>query len=651
MDYELEHSRLEQRNRDLHKQGAHSEEEQIHPLQKEQFNVAGDFGATIEKPYTPKTGEPVPIKPPVPKSMRFLHWFAAIAISSAIAAIGYFGYQFLDPSGKPSPENIIFTMDTPVGANPGEPIDITVKIANKNNVALDTADIVLQLPAGSYEVKDGVVSPVKETHTSLGIITAGETGEYKVRAYILGDEQQLKDIKALLSYKFINMGGIFTKNVERQVRMLVSPVVVEVDTLKRATAGREVKATISVRSNTEVPLRDVLMSVEYPQGFVFQSAEPRPNMGNGFWIIPQLEKSESASFVIEGMFTSEGAAERVLHTRVGVADVTTPNEISSQYQEVLTPISLEAPFVDITTLFNEKVPGEVTARYGVRMPGSVTVRNNTTSPIVHAIIEVTISGTGLNEGTVEASKGGIYRAQTGTIVWDERNDARLAKIEPGSSVGFAFSFVPDAGRTNGQYAANPEIRTNVAVRAERENEAGVVGEVRTLSASVVKIATQAEFATRALFYTGPIKNIGEMPPKVDKDTQMTIVWNVRNTSNSLEGAEVRAVLPPYVRWGKAIFPKKETVRFDDVSHEVVWSIGTVPAGTGVGSVAPKEVAFQVVITPTKNQVGNYPLLIDKQIFRATDSYTSKPIEIRGSSVNTSLPSDSQAERGIGKVVE
>ncbi len=648
MDYELEHSRIEQKNRELHKQGSTGDEEELHSLEKETFNVASDFStSSIEKIKAAVKVEKVK----TPLSIILLRWFAAISVSAALTVIGYFVYQYLDPSGRPSESNVLINIETPVGANPGEAIELTVKVENKNNIALDTADIVLQLPAGSYENLNGMIIPSKEKRVSLGLINAGETAEYKASAYILGGEQQLKDIKALLSYRFININSVFTKSAVSQVRVLASPVTVLVDTLKRTTAGRDVKTTINIKSNTEVPLKNILVSVEYPKGFVFSSAEPRPVIGNGLWVIDSLLRSDNYTFVIDGMFSSEGSVERILRTRVGVSDIDKSNEINSEYQEVLTPIALEAPFVDIKTTYNGKSPDAVTARYGVRMSGEITITNNTDVPISHAVVEVSIGGTGLDEKSVEASRGGIYRAQTNTITWDERSEDNLTLLRPRSSAVVTFSFVPDAGRNNGQYASNPEISTNVSVKAERENEIGVTGEVRTLSASIVKVATQAEFASRLLFYSGPIKNLGEMPPRLDKDTQLTVIWNVRNTSNSLDGAEVRAKLPPSVTWSGVIYPNKELVRYDSSSHEVIWVVGNVPAGSGVGSVPPKEVAFQIVLTPGKQDVNKFPTVIEDQLFRARDTFTGKPIEINFADLNTTLPSDSQADRNIGKVLE
>lgn len=643
MDYELEHSRIEQRNRELHKQGAETEQEGIAPLTKENFDVPNDFPDAIIDKSMPKQ------KSIRRKSMKFLQWFALVTISSAVGAIGYFVYKYLDPSERPSEKNIEFTINSPVGINPGEPVDINFKVQNRNNIALDGAEVVLSLPIGSYETKDGNIVPVRESKINIGIINAGDTIDRNVKLYILGGEQELKTIKGHMSYRFINMNSVFTKDTTSEVRILASPVAVVVDTLKRATAGREVKTTINVRSNTEVPLENILLSVEYPSGYLYNNAEPRPVIGNGLWVIPKLERSNSATFVIDGMFSSEGSEERIIRTQIGISDDVNPNKIVSKYQEVLTPISLEAPFVDITTTYNGKSPSNVVANYGVRMSGVVTVKNNTKERINHAVVEVSISGTGVDEKTIDSSNGGVFRSENNTITWDERNDKSLLNMGPGESVQFAFSFVPDSGRSNGQFVANPEIATNILVKAERENEQGVMGEVRTLSASVVKVATQTEFTGRALYFNGPIKNIGEVPPRVEKDTQFTIIWNIRNTSNSLEAGEVRAVLPPTVSWSNVIYPTKEVVRYDETTHEVIWFVGSVPAGTGVGSVSPKEVAFQVVLTPTKDDVGSYPIILKDQVFRAIDSFTKKQIEIKQGSLNTMLSSDTKANRTTGKV--
>ncbi len=649
MENELEHSRIEQRNRELHKQGALGEEERLHVLQKERFDVQGEFrGAKIRPPTVPPP--PPPPRAPVPLSMKLLRTFAVIAVTSAIGAIGYFGYQFLDPSGRPSEENIIMTLDMPVGANPGEPVDIAVHVTNKNKVALDAADVLLQFPVGTYASSSQGIVPLHEQKTSLGIITAGETADYHVKAYMLGEEQQLKEVKAALSYRFISMNPVFTKNAARSIRMLASPVTLSVDTVKRATSGQSITATIAVRSNTEVPLQNVLVSMDYPLGFIYGDAVPRPSVGNGLWIIPTLSQSDSVTITVNGTFSSEGAAERVLRARIGAADPAVPNVISAQYQEVLTSIALETPFVGTSMAFNGQSADSVVARYGVRLSAGVNVRNTSSNPISHVVVEVTITGSGLDPATIDVTKDGVYRAQTNTITWDERNDPRLARMEPGDFATLGFSFVPNAERKNGQFVVNPQITTSVRVRAVRENVADASNEVSALSQSVIKVATRAEFASRALHYTGAFTNGGPMPPQVDKETQFTVVWNVRNASNALDGAIVTAQLPPHALWSGIVSPSGEDVRYDDITHLVTWRIGAVPAGAGVGSVPPKEVSFQVILVPTKNQVNSYPTLLEQQKLSATDTFTSESIEVSASDLNTTLPNDPQASDRIGQVV-
>ncbi len=650
MDNDLEHSRIEKLNRDLHKQGASTNEEQLHMLPKDNTQVPHDFQAPIYHVPENVPHEDTPVREAIPRSMLFLRWFTVVAIASALGAIGYFAYQFLDPSGRPSPENISFTLSSPIAANPAAPIDFSIRIANKNNVALENVDVVLQLPSGAYEEKEGKIQPISEIKRSLGMITAGEIKEDVVRVFLLGDEQQVKGVQAKLSYKFITMGSVFTKTAKRDVRMLVSPLVANVETVKRVTAGTPTSLKVTVKSNTEVPLQNVLLQMDYPQGFAFTSAEPRAISNNALWVIPLLESGDEFVLEVRGQFLSEGATERVFHVSVGVADNNNSSKIGSVYAKALTPIIMESPFVRVRTLYGGKNPEDVIARYGMRMKGVLEVTNNTHVAIVNTSIELQISGTGLDEKTVDAGNGGMYRMQNNSITWDSRGNPSLAKMAPGATVKLEFSFIPDAGRVNGQYAANPEIVSSVRVTSSREGESGVVGVIDALSRSVVKIATQAEFAARALHFTGPIDNSGPIPPVVDQDTQLTILWTIRNTSNTIEQGTVRATLPAFVSWNNVVSPEKEKVSYDKVNNEVVWDIGAIPAGSGVGSVPPKEVAFQITLTPSVAQKGQTPNIIENQIFRGRDTFTGKDIEVKQPNLSSRLQYDPKAPVRSGEVV-
>jgi len=138
--------------------------------------------------------------------------------------------------------------------------------------------------------------------------------------------------------------------------------------------------------------------------------------------------------------------------------------------------------------------------------------------------------------------------------------------------------------------------------------------------------------------TGPFTNTGPLPPVAEKATTYTIHWSLVNSSNKIEGAEVRASIPLYVTFLNNIYPSGESVSFDSQSGEILWNIGSIPAGIGLTGPA-KEVSFQVSLLPSVTQVGDAPTIISESVLRGLDTFTRVTLEDRTPSLSTILLQD------------
>ena len=200
-----------------------------------------------------------------------------------------------------------------------------------------------------------------------------------------------------------------------------------------------------------------------------------------------------------------------------------------------------------------------------------------------------------------------------------------------------------------QLLTNPTITAEVTVRGQRISESGVPEEIKTVMTQNVRISSQAQFAARAVYFVGPFINSGPIPPQVEKETSYTIIWSIMNTSNAITGAEVRGILPPYVKWAGSVSPSKENITYNRSTNEIIWSPGDIPAGTGVGK-PPREVAFQVVLTPSLSQVKLTANLLTNIRFRAVDSFTNAEFTDLKSDISTRLSNDPKAPEASGLVV-
>ncbi len=633
METEYESSRIERAKRGLYrpiKKGDEVKEEYHQELTPSEIEVASDWGDTTiltERKQGKSYGA------------LLLKIVVIIAMLSTAISGGYLLYEMIT-GVKPSDKNIIITFDVPVGITPGTPADITIKIANQNHVALEASYLTVVYPSGTRDASNPD-KDLRDQKKLLGDIPPQGEVEFHTKAIFLGEENSDKELRASLEFRFKNINSIFTKDDVRQVHLAASPINLTVDTLKEINSGQDITLSVSAFSNTVMPLRDVLIKVEYPLGFTYTDADPKPTFGNNVWRIGTMESASRLGIKIRGVLVGEDTQETVFRTSVGAGADQTARDVATLYGKVLSGVLLQRPFIGIDLTINGKQAEDAVAQFGRAVVGRVNWKNNLSTKVTNAQIEVHLSGVALDRATVKPSEGGFFRSSDDTIFWDERGDAKLADIEAGGSGAVSFSFMPMPSVTNKKLLTNPVITTDVTVRGKHFSVSGVPEEIKTEITKNVKLTSQAQIATHLKHFVGPIANRGPIPPKVDQETTYTVVFDIINTSNAIKNAQITAVIPSYVSWGGAISPANENMTFNQSNNTVTWAAGDIPAGTGINS-PPREAAFQIVLLPSLSQVGTKPFLLKKILFEGVDSFTNQTLSQEQADMTTILDADPRA---------
>ena len=628
MDTEYDQSRIERTKRGLYSpDGKMISRERETELSATDIEVASDWGDTkiVHGASQAKTG------------VRFLKALVVVAVLSAVTSGGYLLYQLFDPLAKPSEKNIKIAFELPVASTPGAPVDMLVRVSNNNRVALEYANLKLIFPSGTRSGED----PDKDINDEKKIfdkLLPGASVEFRTSAIFLGEANTDKEIRAMLEYRFQDVNSVFTKTETRTINLLASPINLTVDTLKEINAGQTIEFSIKAVSNTVMPLRDVLMQIEYPLGFTFVDADPKPTLGNNTWHVGALSPTGKFEVKVRGILAGEDTQEKVFYTNIGVANDRMAREIETIYSKVLSSVTLMRPFIGVGLTLNDVPAEQAVAHFYERVIGKVRWQNNLATKIVNAQIEVHLRGVGLDRATVTAGGDGFFRSIDNTIFWDERGDPELAVMEAGASGDkeFSFSPLPPLGSLT-----NLSICADVTVRGKRISESGVPEEIKTVITQCAKVTSQAQFAARVVYYVGPFVNSGPIPPKVEQETTYTVIWNIVNTSNDLANGEVRGTLPPYVAWAGSVSPNKENIMFDRTTNQVIWRPGDIPAGVGVGK-PPREVSFQIILTPSITQTQVIPKVLTDILFTATDVFTGEVINVPRTDLTTRLSTDPKA---------
>lgn len=629
MDTEYDSSRIERTKRGLYSpDGKDITRERETELTASDIEVASDWGDT--KIISPRSM-------PQKTGVRFLKALVVVAVLTAVSSGGYLLYQLFDPLAKPSEKNIQIVFDLPVASTPGAPVDMLVRVTNNNRVPLEYANLKLVFPSGTRSGED----PDKDMGDEKKIfdkLFPNTSVEFRTSAIFLGEANTDKEIRAILEYRFQDVNSVFTKTETRKINLLASPINLTVNALKEINAGQTIEFTIKAVSNTVIPLRDVLLQIEYPLGFTFVEADPKPTLGNNTWHVGALSPTGKFEVKVRGVLSGEDTQEKVFYTNIGVASGRLARDIETIYSRVLSSVTLMRPFLGVGLTLNG-VPAEAAVvHFNERVVGRVKWKNNLATKIVNAQIEVHLRGVGLDRTTVTAGGGGFFRSIDDTIFWDERGDPALSVLEAGATGEEEFSFFPLPPQGS---LTNLLICADVTVRGKRISEAGVPEEIKTVITQCAKVTSQAQFAARVVYFVGPFVNSGPIPPRVEQETTYTVIWNIVNTSNNLTNGEVRATLPPYIAWAGSVSPNKENIMFDRTANQVIWRPGDIPAGIGVGK-PPREVAFQIILTPSITQTQVIPKVMTDIVFTATDVFTGEVINVPRTDLTTRLSTDPKA---------
>jgi hypothetical protein len=308
-------------------------------------------------------------------------------------------------------------------------------------------------------------------------------------------------------------------------------------------------------------------------------------------------------------------------------------------------ITVHKPFISGTIAVNGQTGKTISAPGATALSGTITWKNNLTTAVSNVQLTLTLTGPALDKNSI-SSTDGFYQSQNNTITWSSAQDPALASVPAGAEGALQFSFASLPPGSGGVLITNPTIILNLAVQGTRADQGNVPEQVASAASAEVSVASALSLTVAALHFSGPFTNTGPMPPQVNSDTSYTIVWTVKNSSNTVANASVSAVLPPYIKYVSSGTPG---VSYDSASRTVTWGLGDVNAGVGYSSAA-KQAAFQVVLMPSVSQVGSAPTLTGDASLTGQDRFAQVSVSANAAAPTTFLSGDTGFQSGMDIVV-
>jgi hypothetical protein len=564
-----------------------------------------------------------------------------------VLACGYAGYMFFDGGNTVSNNNIDISILGNSFASGGEELPLVVSITNKNSSALQSVDLVVEYPKGSSE--NGSTDNTERFRQSIGDIPAGSVHNENIKVTLFGEQGSTRDIKVSIEYRVQGSNAIFVKEKDYAVSINSSPINLSVDAPDTITPNQEVTLNIKEVLNATSPSQGLLLKVDYPVGFQFESANPAPSYGNNAWSLGSLSPGAEEDISITGKMVDVFADEQKnFKISSGSQSATDNSSIDVVFDSVAHLITISKPFISAQLYINGQYASEYAAPSSQPISAEIHWANNLYTKIDDLQIVAKVSGNALNRKTINVLDG-FYNSVDDTITWDKNFKNGFAEVNPGDSGSVTFTVSPLTSSL-GQIITNPVINVDVSISGKQPLEGEAVNQLKSSESKTVNIISDVNLAAKALYYSGAFTNTGPIPPKSAEETTYTVVWDVSNTSNSISNAKVSATLPPWVRFVGQTSPSTENVTYNDSTKTITWNVGSIDKGAGI--VGPgREVSFQIGFTPSLSQVGTSPVLVNDATLTGHDDFADTDVTVNKNSLSTRLPNDALFPPNGDRVVE
>lgn len=574
-----------------------------------------------------------------------LRKFLIFSVLFFLASVSYAGYRIFYGNNVVSPENIQFAFFGPGTIRGGEALSVQISMKNRNSQPLQDAYVFIEYPKGSRK-NSGNSETLAREKKFIGEIRAGSEARFISEAVIFALEGSAQKVDYLLQYKIPNSNAIFEKEVSYEFLVGSPPLSLSVISAEEARDGQEIAFTAEVSSNSEEVLKNVLLRAEYPAGFTFTNSDPAPYREKSIWRIGDLPPQGKRTFTVRGKLFGVNEDQKFFRFDAGLEGDKEQGVIDTILATKNSEVKIQKDSFSIRLFVNGENAPEIVVRPESQVDVRLSYENTTASSLRDAEILVTLEGLSVDESSVRAD-GGFYDSSRNVIRFDTNTAPALADISPGSEGSFSFTFSRKKAETGRSGIRDPEVLMTANASAKRTDG----GDPTTLSVAkrTVKFETEAEVDAALFFFEGPFESSGPLPPKVEQETTYTALFLIGTASNDLSDAEMKMILPPNVVYKNLVSPAVEKVFFNNSDRMLTWKAGFIKAGTGF-STPSKRMYLQLTLTPSANQTGTVPLLVENISFSAKDRFTGSAIQKNLQDLKAELLRDGQAPQGHQTVV-
>ncbi|MBU1045650.1 hypothetical protein KJ616_00830 [Patescibacteria group bacterium] len=525
-----------------------------------------------------------------------------------LGAVGYWLYQRNDYSKE------ILRVDIlgPDSVSAGQQVEYTVRIKNNGDVRLEEPRLIFEFPESAQPINGEGLRITKESDAfDDGSIYPGQEKTFRFQAIILGKQGELREAKATVSYHPKNIKATYVSRTSQLMTISDVPLTFEFDIPSSLGGGQELDFSLNYFSSIDYPLSDLQIKITYPSDFSLKETDPK-GLSNTEWSIPLLNKAEGGRIDIRGNLSGEIGSTKAFKAELGMWK--DGNLI------VLKETTKQVKIVEQSLYITQTINGssEYVAAPGDLLHYEITFRNIGTFPLQNLFLASKLNSQLFDFETIKTPDG---QSQSGdnSIIWDWHKIPKLQFLDAG-----------EEGLVEFWVELKKEVEGTSSAKIESEI---ILGQTRRKF--VNKVNADLELVQEVFVDDEIFGSNANFPLEVDKESNFTVVWKIKNYYNPVKGAKVRAVLPAGVNLTGQIMPQK--LSFDPETREIIWTAGDLTANQGINE--PLQLAFQIKLKPDASQKGKFVELVKDTVFSGLDEWTEKDLQTESSLLTTEVFGD------------
>lgn len=524
-------------------------------------------------------------------------------------------------------ENIKLGFSGPNNVASAESVVFTFEYDNDNWANLDNATVIFEYPdTFRPDAAPNLVINASRAEQVLGSISSRGKGTVTLKGKFYSYQGDRSLVSAVLRYSPSSLSSSFEKRVLKEIHIVSSPILFEIVAPLESAYGQEIQYEIRYSNNGTTDFSNLHVKIDYPDGFTFIDADPRPAEGNALWRIDTLKPRSEGKITVRGRLIGERDQQKAVHGSIGFFQGDGKFLAYSEHERRTRLVA--SPF-SISQTINGNIR-DVALNPGDSISYEVTYKNEGNVGIRDAILTVELDSPYLDYRTLRFdSTRGAYDQSRRVVSWKASDLPSLARVEPGQSGSVSFS-IETYNDLKERFTDARELTIQSIAKIDSPDIPVLTGLTKVIASSEVtaKINTSVTAVLTGLYQDTIFENSGPQPMVVGQETTYSIHYSIANTLNTVDGGRVSILLPTGIRHTGKRSPENERVTFNERANELTWEVGSIAPGT------MREIVFQVAVVPEPGDVtgGNSGsvILVNRALFTGKDSFTGKEHQLENS---------------------